>query len=120
MEAHRAGFLSWLDFVQRNLAGQTPIRVDPAWASLAQVIDGFAQVLHPDVLIRETRLAEGLGQLGAEIGRADVPEVQAMPAEMPFALSEIYDAEVERAVHGAYQRDYMLFGFGPWGDEAAR
>lgn len=115
VEAHRAGFLGWLDFLRLNLAGQTPIRVDRAWASMAQIVDGFAQVVHPDLMIREHQLAEGLSRLCAEIGR-DMPEVPEVAAEAPYTLDEIYDKGVEKAVHAAYQRDYMMFGFGPWRD----
>ncbi|MFV2002753.1 MAG: hypothetical protein ACC619_07195 [Paracoccaceae bacterium] len=39
------------------------------------------------------------------------------PEKSPFELSEIYDAEVEAAVRSAYQRDYMMFGFGAWRPE---
>jgi hypothetical protein len=29
-------------------------------------------------------------------------------------LTEIYDDEIEAAVHDVYQRDYITFGFGPY------
>lgn len=117
-EDHRAAFVGFLGFIARNLAGQTPIRVDPAWASQAQVIAGFGQVIQPDHLLRESQLALGLALLGEEIGR-DVPPLPETAPDAPFTLAEIYDDSVEAATQAAYQRDYMLFGFGPWGAEEA-
>lgn len=115
-EAHRAAFLGYLAFVKRNLAGQTPIRVDPSWATQAAVIQGYAQVVPPDHLLRASQLADGLARLGAEIG-LELPEAPVIAPDTPFSLGEILDDQVELAVHGAYQRDYMLFGFGPWAEE---
>ena len=36
--------------------------------------------------------------------------------ERPYALAEIYDASLEAACRAAYQKDYMMFGYGPWAD----
>jgi hypothetical protein len=41
-------------------------------------------------------------------------------ADRPFALEDIYDAEIEAMVSDVYQRDYMMFGFRPWQSVAAR
>jgi hypothetical protein len=34
-------------------------------------------------------------------------------------LQSIYDDEIESAARAAYQRDYVGFGFGDWGGQAA-
>ncbi len=117
--AHREAFLAFLKFVKSNLQGQTTIRVDGAWATQGHVIQGFGQVHLPDHLLRESRLALGLEQLCAEVGIAPVSPPEAI-ADTPFTLEDIYDAEIEKAVRAAYQRDYMLFGFDDWADEVAR
>lgn len=110
---HRAAFLGFLRFVRMNLAGQTSIRIDPAWASQEAVVQGFAAFHPPDMVIREERLAAGLGFLAAGIGRAGPALQEAAPAG-PFPLDEIYDAEVEAAARAAYGRDYGAFGYGDW------
>jgi len=108
---HRAAFLGFVRFLKANLAGQTAIRVDPHWTSQAQVLQGFAEFVLPDMVLREDRLQDDLAILAAQIGKGTMP---ALPSETdPNArrLAEIYDAEVEAAVREVYQRDYMSFGF---------
>ncbi|GHE01640.1 nodulation protein NodH [Defluviimonas sp. 20V17] len=108
----RAGFLSFLSFLKKNLAGQTGLRINGAWASQAALLQGFARFQGPDLVLREERLPEGLAYLSAELG-IDCPPLPAAE-DPPFALTEIYDDEVEAATRDAYQRDYMSFGWGPW------
>ena len=117
-EAQRAGFLSFLSFLKKNLAGQTGVRIDGAWASQAAVLQGFAKFQAPDVVLREDRLAPGLAYLCAEVG-LDCPALPDLAEERPFALAAIYDKEVEDAARDAYQRDYMSFGWGAWTASAA-
>ncbi len=112
-DARRAGFLSFLSFLKQNLAGQTGLRINGAWASQAAVLQGFARFQGPDLVLREDRLPEGLAYLGAEVGIAP-PPLPALAEDLPFALAGIYDKEVEAATRDAYQRDYMAFGWGPW------
>ncbi len=110
---HRAGFLAFLRWLKGNLAGQTSVRVDPLWASQTAVVQGFAQVVPPDMILREDRLDAGLAALAAEVGlppAAPPPEDEAAPV----ALSEVYDPEVEAAAREAYARDYLGFGFADW------
>ncbi len=111
--AHRTAFLAFLRFLARNLAGQTPFRVAPTWASQSRVLAGFSPVILPDHVLREDRLAEGLRHLGEEIGR-DLPPAPVRRPEVPHRLEAIYDSEIEAAVRAIYQRDYMQFGFYPW------
>ncbi|OIP83404.1 MAG: hypothetical protein AUK37_07330 [Rhodobacterales bacterium CG2_30_65_12] len=112
-EAHRAAFLAFLDFIKLNHEGQTTVRVDPSWASQGAVIQGFSTVLTPDHMLRENNLAEGLAFLGLEAAFVP-PPFGPTREDHPFALADIYDRKIEKAVRAAYQRDYMLFGFKPW------
>ena len=113
---HRAAFLEFAKWVRGNLNGQTSVRVDGSWASQGSVIQGFAQFSLPDHILREDGLEQGLASLAQERGLS-APETAPAEAEEPFALAEFYDSEIEKAVKAAYQRDYMLFGFGPWRDD---
>ena len=75
----------------------------------------MSKAIIPDVIIREEALNDELNTLARKQG---LPEY-AMGAEMkdtPFTLKQIYSAEVEAAAKAAYQRDYVAFGFAPWGD----
>jgi LPS sulfotransferase NodH len=117
--AHKTAFLGFLGFVAKNLGGQTPIRVDGTWATQAQVIQGFGQVLPPDHILRESELAAGLGYICDALGIAR-PDLPARVPDQPFALADIYDDEVEQAVRAAYQRDFVMFGFRNWKAATAR
>lgn len=108
---HRAAFLAFAAFVQGNLGGQTGIRVDGAWASQAEVIEGFAQIQVPDMVIREPELEPSLAYLAGLIGK-EPPDLPIHVDPSPVTLSAIYDEEIEAAVRAAYQKDYMAFGFG--------
>lgn len=110
---HRKAFLSFLNFVAGNLNGQTSHPVHPVIASQGHMVNGFSQFVSPDHILREDHLAAGLAQITLEVG-IDPPEVPEIPGDTPFALAEIYDDEIEKAVRHAYQRDYMLFGFDKW------
>lgn len=112
--AHRAAFLAFAQWVKGNLGGQTSLRVDGSWASQSVVVQGFGQFMLPDLILREDALEFGLATLCAQTG-LDAPDLPPRTDETPFALADIYDDEVEAAVHAAYQRDYMMFGFGKWG-----
>ncbi|MFA5581750.1 MAG: nodulation protein NodH [Paracoccaceae bacterium] len=109
LATHRTAFLAFAAFIKGNLAGQTSVRVDGAWASQTEVLAGMAGFMLPDMIIREGDMARDLAHLA---GRAIAPAV-ATP-DQPFSLADIYDASVEAAARAAYQRDYMMFGFGDW------
>jgi hypothetical protein len=108
---HREAFIKFAEFVKGNLSGQTSIRVDGGWASQSEVITGFADFALPDHILREDELTATLPNLVTGYA-AEVPQ---QPADAPYALGSIYDADVEAAVRAAYQKDYMLFGFKSWG-----
>ena len=112
---HRTGFLAFLAFLRNNLAGQTSIRVDPAWASQLTLLQGMAQIALPDVILREDEIGRDLPALAAQLGRADAPAVQQVPPRHLHWLTAIYDSTVESATRDAYARDYESFGFSDGG-----
>ncbi len=114
IDAHRSAFVQFIDFVDRNLKGQTGIRMDAAWASQASILQGFASFALPDHVLREDQLAEGLSGVVAERGGDGGQMPESELADAPFELSQVYDAEIEQKIRKIYQRDYMMFGFRPW------
>jgi hypothetical protein len=108
---HRAAFLAFIRFVQGNLAGQTGVRVDGAWASQTEIIAGFTRFRMPDVVMREDTLEAELSHLASLIGQ-DAPELPMAFETSPVSLEQVYNDEIESAVRSAYQRDYLNFGFG--------
>ena len=111
--AHRAAFLAFAAFVKGNLAGQTSIRVDGAWASQAELLQGMSNFMLPTHIFRENKMSDGLDYLARQLGRSP-PKLVHVEENAPIALADIYDSDVEAAVRSAYQRDYMMFGFEPW------
>lgn len=111
--AHRAAFKAFLIFLKGNLNGQTAIRVDQAWCTQAQAIQGFGEFALPDRIIREADLETDLAELAASVGATN-PALGPRPATAPFELADIYDAEIEDLTSDAYHRDYMMFGFDSW------
>jgi hypothetical protein len=111
--AHRSLFLAFARFVNGNLSGQTSIRTDASWASQQAILQGIAGFALPDRILREDDLAEDLRDLAASVGLS-APEWQPEPDPAPHPLAAFYDADVEAAVHQAYQRDYLMFGFKSW------
>ena len=112
-DAARAAFLAFAGFVKGNLGGQTGLRVDPVWASQSNILQGMGQIVLPDLILREEDAASRLSELAATMGLSD-PGLSLEAPQAPVGLAEIYDAEIEAAVRGAYQRDYMMFGWGAY------
>lgn len=112
--SHRAAFMAFLTFLKGNLAGQTAVRVDPAWATQAEVITGFGEFTLPDLILREETLTEDLARLAQSVGYGDAPLIGHASFHGPHALEDIYDEEVEALGAEVYQRDYMMFGYGRW------
>lgn len=112
--AHRTAFMAFLTFLKGNLAGQTTVRIDPAWCSQAQAIQGFGEFTLPDVILREEGLAQQLNALAAGVGYGDAPRVEPASFHGTLALEDIYDDEIEALGADVYQRDYMMFGFDRW------
>lgn len=113
---HRAGFEAFLDFLQLNLSGQTPIRVDACWSSQAQSIAGFCAFAPPDLIVREEEIDPLLPDLARRAGHPGPGRPDPTPQDMPYALADIYDEALEAKAALVYQRDYLMFGFRPWRD----
>lgn len=112
-EAQKAAFLAFLRFVKASLGGQTGMKVDAAWATQDMILRGMAGFAMPDIVMRAERLEADLALIAAQVGHDPAPPGPSAP-QPPIPLSEIYDDEVEAAVRDAYQRDYIMFGYGAW------
>jgi LPS sulfotransferase NodH len=111
---HCAAFLGFLRFLRQNLAGQTSIRVDPAWASQLALLQGIASISLPDMIVREQALGEDLSHLAEHVGINSIPVMGGTDHPHQNRLTAIYDATIEDAARAAYARDYAAFGFGNW------
>ena len=114
LASHRVAFEAFLEFVRANLAGQTAIRVDATWGTQAQALANFGDFVLPDYVLREDELARALPDLARQVGQTPSADLPPAGQDAPYALSQIYDAELEKLVSDVYQRDYLMFGFGPW------
>jgi LPS sulfotransferase NodH len=112
--AHAAAFTAFLQFLRNNLAGQTGVRVDAAWASQQAILQGMAQIVLPDVILREDEMPTALPALARNLGHANPPDVTLRPHPHQDRLRAIYDPLIEAIAKDAYARDYEAFGFGPW------
>lgn len=112
---HRQAFKMFLDFIKANLAGQTSVRIDQYWATQCSVLEGMSAFCLPDMILREDELPVALPALARKVGHTDPATPSAIPADTPHPLHAIYDDEIEQKTADAYQRDYLLFGFGKWG-----
>jgi hypothetical protein len=113
LAAHRECFLAFLKFLKGNLGGQTAVRIDAAWASQDNSVRGLASFGVPDAVLRSDALERDLVHIADRFGVATT----AYPPDATddrFTLSEVYDDRIERAARSAYQRDYMMFGYGAW------
>ncbi len=106
-------FLAFARFVKGNLAGQSSVRIDAAWATQCATLQGMAGFCPPDHLLREERLAQGLAFICEAIG-ASCPEVPDETDPFRALLDEIMDETLDDEIAEAYRRDYMMFGFRPW------
>lgn len=111
---HKQAFLGFLKFVKSNLGGQTAVRVDSHWATQATALQGFADFVTPDMVLREDRLGDDLGILAATVGKNTMPLLAEQTDPYADRLMSIYDADIEAAVLDVYQRDYDAFGFGAY------
>lgn len=100
-------FAAFLDFLRRNLNGQTTLPTYPGWASQSEVIAGFSRIGAPDMLLREADLARDLGWLAQSAGvksPAALPDTRSYPAFLA-------EQSLRGAAKKAYLRDYIAFGF---------
>ncbi len=107
----RAAFLGYLEFVKRNLAGQTSQRSDPAFSSQAALVQSLSEVFTPDMVIRADQLALGLKQLARQAGLSDLPPLPQAATAGRANLAGIHDEDLEAAARNVYNRDFMTFGF---------
>jgi len=114
LDVHRTAFMAFLTFLKGNLAGQTAIRVDAAWATQAEVVQGFGEFTYPDMILREETLAQDLPLLAAGVGCNSAATLEPAGFHGPHVLEDIYDDEIEALGADVYQRDYMMFGFDRW------
>ncbi|WCR11138.1 hypothetical protein JHW45_01640 [Paracoccus stylophorae] len=101
-------FADFLDFLRRNLNGQTTLPTHQNWATQSEVIAGFARFAQPDLLAREGRLAEDLSFLCRQTGVDEMRQDRLAAETWPDFLS---DRALIAAARSAYQRDYVAFGF---------
>lgn len=111
---HRAAFLGFIDFLGKNLTGQTNLRVDANWATQSTIVQGMAQFCLPDMILREEDIAIALPEVAKSVGYEKRAACQFEADNHAFSLGDFWDDEVEARVREIYQRDYMMFGFGPW------
>ena len=112
--AHRTAFAAFLVFLKGNITGQTAIRVDAAWCTQTQALQGFGEFALPDRVIRESDLGVEFAQLLTAIDGSGDVALGSPTVDAPFELPDIYDAEIEKLAQDVYQRDYMMFGFESW------
>lgn len=101
-------FADFLDFLRRNLNGQTTLPTHPNWATQSEVVAGFARFAQPDMMIREDRLIEDLSFLCRQAGVAEIREDRLAAEGWPDFLS---DRALMDTAKAAYLRDYVAFGF---------
>ncbi len=111
---HRKAFLAFLAFLKANLASQTSIRIDAAWASQHMILQGMSNVELPDLILREDRLRADLAMLAGQIGKTSMPEPMTETDQFADLLALTYNAEIESAARDACNRDYLAFGFEDW------
>jgi len=114
LDAHHAAFLAFIDFLRANLAGQTAIRVDGAWCTQSQALEGFGRFALPDRVIRERDMEAEFRDLARSVGCTTMPALSNPIAIGPFALADVYSNEIEARIRSVYDRDYMMFGFTDW------
>ncbi|WP_068299003.1 hypothetical protein [Pararhodobacter sp. CCB-MM2] len=106
-DAQREVFKAFLKFCHASITGQTGLQPWPVWATQSALLEGYAKVLTPDLLLREEDLAEDLPRLAQKLGH-DVPPIWQGETEGSDAL---VDDETRMLCRKAYGRDYDAFGF---------
>ena len=110
---HAAAFTQFVKFLKSNLAGQTSLRVDAAWATQSAQLEAAAQVVLPDVVIREEEAQAQLSSLTKTLGLKS-PVLKPARADMPYQLEQIYSSQLEKLCFQTYRKDYINFGFTDW------
>lgn len=100
-------FAAFLDFLRRNLNGQTTLPTYPGWASQSELLAGFSRFGAPDMVLREDELARDLDWLALQAG---IRNAARPPADAAFP-DFLGDQKLRGAARKAYLRDYIAFGF---------
>ena len=113
VEDFRKAFLVFLNFLKRNLAAQTGLKVLTQFASQTAILQGFSAIGFPSLIIHEADLPRDLGRIAADLG---LPAPQLAPELAPNypSLASIYGPDLDAAARAAYDKDYTSFGFGLW------
>jgi len=109
----KAAFIAFLKFLKLNLANQTSVRVDPAWASQTALLEAVSQVLIPGQVILESELQQSITHIENLLSLKSQP-INTQSDDHRNSLADIYDKEIESLVRDTYMRDYLNFGFGSW------
>jgi len=109
-------FAAFLKFVEGNLAGQTKVRVDGAWASQTAIIQAVSAVSPLDRIIREHEFPTEANHLNKTNAPSAFFDKQS--DDLIARLAKIHEPELEKHARAAYQRDYMQFGFSKWDAKA--
>jgi len=107
--AWRQGFLAFLAFLERNLAGQTGIRIDDDWAHQSDLIAAISEQQPISRIVREDELGEWVSAVTDGNGFSPAPELPDVAA-----LEDVYTDEIERLCRKIYRKDYRKFGFSGW------
>ncbi|MFH5776713.1 sulfotransferase family 2 domain-containing protein [Paracoccus sp. NGMCC 1.201697] len=102
-------FETFLDFLRRNVNGQTSLPTHPGWASQAEVLSGFSRFGAPDMVLRESDLEREIGWLASSVGIRQAPALPQATERFPEFLN---DQKLRGAAKRAYLRDYVAYGFG--------
>lgn len=118
LDKHRTAFFAFLKFLAGNLGRQTSVRVDNTWATQATLLSAIGQFVIPDRMVRAATLTRELEELCRDIG-VDAPSLKdGFEVESPFPLSEVVTKSINEACATAYRRDFVMFGFDAWSDDA--
>lgn len=110
-DQHRAAFKAFLRFCAASVQQQTRLQPWPMWATQAANLEGYSQVILPDLILREETLARDLADLARRMGHANPPAfVPEPPRGLP--LSAVLDDQIVALSREAYRRDHDTFGFG--------
>lgn len=107
---HRTAFKAYLRFAAASVQHQTRLQPWPMWATQIANLEGYAQVILPDLILREETLAEDLAALARRMGQDAPPPYRADPTP-GLPLSAVLDDEVVALSRAAWQRDHHHFGF---------
>ena len=111
---HRNTFEKFIVFLADNLRGQTPLRIDPHWASQTALLRSYSAFCPTDMIIREDELQTLLPFLAQLTGYKN-PAAPVLEPEVSLAwLTAIYDKNLETHLQDIYQQDYLTFGFEAW------